>query len=70
MKTTPALLIVTADDFTVTENADLACDRLIQSAGIGEHRYGGKHYPGHHVVFKKWQVGKSWLATRALAKFI
>lgn len=66
MKTTPALLIVTADDFPVGSVASAACDKLVADAGTGRHQYGGPHYPGHHVVFDKRRLKKSQRATEAL----
>lgn len=66
MNITPALVIVTADDFPVFTAVSKACDLLVQDAGMGEHRYGGKHYHGHHVVFKKWELAKTLKAQQAL----
>lgn len=60
---TPSLLIVTADDFPIYENVDQACQRLVKDAGCGRHQYGGKHYPGHHVVFQKWRF-RGWSSSR------
>lgn len=64
MITTPSLIIVTADDFPAFANADRCCEQLIADAGAGDHRYGGKHYSGHHVVFKKWWFSKGSIVHR------
>lgn len=66
MKRTAALIIVTADDFPAGANVAQSCARLIRDAGEGRHEYGGKHYPGHCVVMRKWAVAKSLKAQRAL----
>ena len=65
---TPALLIVTTDDFPVGAVASRECTKLVRAAvpGHGRHFYGGRHYAGHHVVFKKWQVAKSLRTQRAI----
>lgn len=64
---TPSLLIVTADAFPLSANADTSCGALVKAAGCGKHLYGGKHYGGHHVVFRKWEVAKSLRAHKAIA---
>lgn len=70
MKHTSALLIVTSDDFPISTNADMACEKLVKDARTGEHRYGGKHYTGHHVVMRKWMVAKSLPAQKAINALI
>lgn len=64
MITTPSLIIVTADDFPIFANAHQRCEQLIADAGAGKHLYGGKHYRGHHVVFKKRWFSKGCEARR------
>lgn len=54
MISTPSLLIVTADDFSITANVSQECDKLVERLGEGRHVYGCQHYPsGHCVVFRK-----------------